>query len=247
MEINKAVALITGAAKGLGAAIVNDLLAKDAVVIALDKDEAALATLPSNEKLHRFKVDLLDKEDLNKTLQDIFKAFKVNVLVNNAGVLHNKPLVSFGKEGFTKLTDEELDLVININLKAPILISREVVEHMIKSRTKGVIINISSISANGNIGQSAYSSSKAGIESFTKVISKELGVMGIRAACIAPGYMNTESTNEIMNPDYLNGIVKNVSLRRLGLASEVAEGVRFIIENNFFTGKVLAIDGGLTI
>ncbi|MES2394529.1 MAG: SDR family NAD(P)-dependent oxidoreductase [Bacteroidota bacterium] len=247
MEISKAVVLLTGAAKGLGRALAENLLSKGAIVIALDKDSSKLDELNPHTNLTKYSIDLLDETVLNDTLQAIFVKFKINVLINNAGILHNQPLVSFGKNGFTKLSNEAWDLVMNINLKVPFMLSREVAEHMIKNRTKGVIINISSISAQGNIGQCAYSASKAAIESFTKAIAKELGIFGIRAACVAPGYMNTDSTHEIMNGDYLNVIIKSVPLRRLGKVEELAEGVRFIIENDFFTGKILAIDGGLTI
>lgn len=247
MEISKATVLVTGAAKGLGKAIVENLLKNGAVVIALDKDEEALSRLSVHENLHSRLVDLLNKNDLDKTLTGLFSKFKINVLVNNAGILHNKPLVSFGKDGFAKLSDEEWDFVLSINLKLPFMLCRELAEHMIKNRIKGVLINISSISAQGNIGQCAYSASKAGLESFTRSISKELGIMGIRAACVAPGFMDTESTHHVMNPDYLNGIVKSVSLKRMGKAEEVAKSVQFIVENDFFTGKVISIDGGLTL
>src|ERR1700741_3911517 len=107
MELSKSVALVTGAAKGLGKAIVENLLSNNAIVIALDKDVEALNKLATHENLHTVAVDLLDQNDLDKALTDVFAKFKVNVLVNNAGILHNKPLVSFGKDGFTKLTDEE--------------------------------------------------------------------------------------------------------------------------------------------
>ena len=247
MNIASTVALITGAGKGLGRSIVETLLEKGATVVAVDYDEPALKEIPAHEKLTTIAADLLKDEFFSETLPGLFKQFKFNVLVNNAGILHNKPLVSFGKAGFSKISNEEWDLVLNINLKVPVMLAREVVENMIKTRSKGVIINISSISAQGNIGQSAYSASKAGIESFTKVIAKELGAWGIRAACLAPGYMNTPSTHTVMNEETLNNIVKNVPLRRLGKTDEVANGICFIIENDFFNGKVLPIDGGLTI
>ncbi len=247
MNINNTVALITGAGKGLGRSIVETLLDKGATVVAVDYDESALKEITAHEKLTVIAADLLKEEFFAETLPGLFKQFKFNVLVNNAGILHNKPLVSFGKTGFSKISNDEWDLVLNINLKVPVMLAREVVENMIKTRSKGVIINISSISAQGNIGQSAYSASKAGIESFTKVIAKELGAWGIRAACLAPGYMNTPSTHTVMNEETLNNIVKSVPLRRLGKTDEVANGICFIIENDFFNGKVLSIDGGLTI
>jgi 3-oxoacyl-[acyl-carrier protein] reductase len=247
MEFSKSVALITGGASGLGLAITQDILAAGGTAIILDRDIAALNEMESNPNLHKFEADLLQTDKLLPLLQSVFSQFKVNVLINNAGILHNKPLVSFNSEGFTKLSENEWDLVFNINLKAPFLLCREVSEHFIRNRIKGVIINISSIAAQGNLGQSAYSASKAGLEAFTKVIAKELGPMGIRAAAIAPGFMNTNSTHHIMNPSYLNNLVKGVPLRKLGKDTEIAKGVKFIIENDYFTGKILSIDGGLIL
>lgn len=247
MELSSAVALITGGANGLGLAIVNEIIAGGGTAIVLDRDEKALANLPDSTKVFKYEVDLMQTDRLLETLQEIFSNHKVNVLVNNAGVLHNKPLVSFDASGFTKLSTEEWDLVLGINLKVPFLICREFGEFMIRNRIKGVIVNISSIAAAGNVGQSAYSASKAAIEAFTKVIAKELGAMGIRAAAIAPGFMDTDSTHHIMNPVYLNNLVKSVPLRKLGKATEIAKAVKFVIENNYFSGKVLSVDGGLTI
>jgi len=247
VKIKDSVVLVSGGGKGLGRVIVETLLEKGANVVAIDIDSSALASIPPHENLKTIEADLLDPVFFDKTLPELLSNYKFNVLVNNAGILHNKPLISFGKDGFAKLGNDEWDLVLSLNLKIPVFISREIAEHMIKGRTKGVIINISSISAAGNVGQSAYSASKAGLESFTKVISKELGPWGIRAACVAPGYMDTDSTHAVMNSDYLANIVKNVPLKRLGKPEDIANGVCFLIENDFFTGKILSIDGGLTI
>jgi 3-oxoacyl-[acyl-carrier protein] reductase len=247
MDFSKSIAIITGGASGLGLAITRDILSAGGTSIVLDRDSNALSKLEPHPNLHVFEVDLLQTDKLPALIQTIFNDFKVNILVNNAGILHNKPLVSFGVDGFTKLSESEWDMVFNINLKAPFILCREISEHFIRNRIKGVIINISSIAAQGNLGQSAYSASKAALEAFTKVIAKELGPMGIRAAAIAPGFMNTTSTHHIMNPTYLNNLVKSVPLRKLGKDSEIAKAVKFIVENDYFTGKVLSIDGGLNL
>lgn len=246
MKIDNAVVLITGGASGLGKSIVEQLLLKGATVVSIDRVDVEVNEI-NNEKLISIKANITDDIFFQNIIPQLFEKYKFNVLINNAGILHNQPLVSFGKQGFVKLTNEELELVMNVNLITPIKLCREFAEHMIRNRTKGVLINISSISALGNIGQSAYSVSKAGIESFTKVISKELGPWGIRSACLAPGYMNTPSTHNVMNEEYLSSIVKNVPLRKLGNTNDVALGISFIIENDFFNGKILSIDGGLTI
>jgi 3-oxoacyl-[acyl-carrier protein] reductase len=247
MDLSKSIALITGGASGLGLAITSDILTSGGVAIVLDRDAKALDAFERNPNLHTYEVDLLETDKLLDLLKVILYNHKVNVLVNNAGILHNKPLVSFGASGFSKLSESDWDLVLNINLRVPFVLCREVSEYFMRNRTKGVIINISSIAAKGNIGQSAYSASKAGLEAFTVVLAKELGPMGIRAAAIAPGFMDTSSTHHIMNPSYLSNLVKSIPMRKLGKDSEIAKSVKFIIENEYYTGKVLSIDGGLNL
>ncbi|MCL4127296.1 UNVERIFIED_CONTAM: hypothetical protein GTU68_056681 [Idotea baltica] len=116
---------------------------------------------------------------------------------------------------------------------------------MIMTRTKGVIINISSISARGNAGQSAYSAAKAGLESMTVVWAKELGSFGIRCVAVAPGFMNTESTNDAVTQEVLDHVKKETPIRRLGKAEDIADAVKFVIQSDYMNGKTLQIDGGL--
>jgi len=118
---------------------------------------------------------------------------------------------------------------------------------MITTRTKGVIVNISSVSAGGNAGQSAYSAAKAGVNALTAVWAKELSPLGIRVVAVAPGFTETESTKETVSEATLRETVKKVPLRRLGKPEEIAEGVLGAIRNDFFNGKVLELDGGLII
>jgi 3-oxoacyl-[acyl-carrier protein] reductase len=247
MNISSATALITGGASGLGLSIAKDILSSGGVAIVIDRNASALEAMGEHSHLIKYHVNLLDTIALFELLELIFSEYKVNVLINNAGILHNQPLVSFGNEGLKKLEISEWDMVMDINLKIPFILSREMVEHCIKKRIKGVIVNITSISAQGNIGQTAYAASKAGLEAFTKVVSKEVGPIGIRIAAVAPGFMNTESTHQIMNPSYLDNLKKQIPLRKLGTDSEIAKAVRFIIENDYFTGKVLPVDGGLIL
>jgi 3-oxoacyl-[acyl-carrier protein] reductase len=118
---------------------------------------------------------------------------------------------------------------------------------MTSSRTKGLILNISSIAAHGNVGQSAYSAAKAGIEALTKTWSKELGMFRIRCACIAPGFFNTSSTQENVNEHMLDKWKKSIPLGKLGELNDLLSATKFIIENDYFNGKILSLDGGLTI
>jgi 3-oxoacyl-[acyl-carrier protein] reductase len=125
--------------------------------------------------------------------------------------------------------------------------TKHVVEAMLKKRSKGVIVNISSVSAKGNAGQSAYSAAKAGIEALTKVWAKELAPMGIRAFAVAPGFCDTPSTHGALNEKVLQETVSRVPLRRLGRAEEIAAFVVSGIKNDYLNGKILEIDGGLVI
>jgi 3-oxoacyl-[acyl-carrier protein] reductase len=118
---------------------------------------------------------------------------------------------------------------------------------MMTTRTKGVIVNISSVSAGGNPGQSAYAAAKAGVNALTAVWAKELGPLGIRVVAIAPGFTETDSTRAAMSETALQETIKRVPMRRLGKPEEIADGVLFAIKNDFCNGKVLALDGGLVI
>jgi 3-oxoacyl-[acyl-carrier protein] reductase len=133
------------------------------------------------------------------------------------------------------------------NLNSVFYMTACIVEKMIVTRTKGVIVNISSVSASGNAGQSAYSAAKAGVNALTATWSKELSAMGIRVMAVAPGFAETESTKEALSEAVLQEIVKKVPLRRLGKPQEIAQGVINAIENDFFNGKVFELDGGLVI
>ena len=118
---------------------------------------------------------------------------------------------------------------------------------MVEHRTKGLIINVSSISANGNVGQSAYSAAKAAVNALTVTWSKELGMFGIRSTAIAPGIVDTSSTQRSLSEANIRKWKKNTPLGRLGKLEEISESVKFIIENDFFNGRILEIDGGLKI
>ena len=127
------------------------------------------------------------------------------------------------------------------------LISSKVIQSFCNNRKKGLIINISSLSSKGNQGQSAYSAAKSSIEILTKIWSKELAPFGIRVTCIAPGFFETQSMKKEMSLSQINHIKSNTPLKRLGKTSEIVSAIKFIINNKFFNGKVLPIDGGLNI
>jgi 3-oxoacyl-[acyl-carrier protein] reductase len=247
MELSQSRVLITGGGKGIGNYVATGLLEKAAKVIVIDQDEQLLNALPYRDNLLKFHCDITDADQVEKIVKEIFeKHGGVNVCINNAGIIHSEPLVNILSRTNKKHSTDSWQKVINVNLNAVFYISSNVAENMILTKTKGVIINISSISAQGNAGQSAYAASKAAVEALTKTWSKELGMFKIRCACIAPGFFNTPSTKESLSENMLAKWQKSVPLGRLGELDELLSSVEFIIRNDYFNGKILALDGGLT-
>jgi len=150
--------------------------------------------------------------------------------------------------GEIKRHDLELwNKIISVNLTSVFIVSSYVAEYMIKKRTKGLIINVSSVSSNGNAGQSAYSAAKAGVIALTKTWAKELNGLGIRVASISPGFTRTDTLLSIMNEKLISEWSKKIPLRRMAQPSEIADGILFIIHNDYFNGKTLELDGGLIV
>jgi len=247
MEVQNKNVIVTGGAKGLGKAITEDLLSCGAKVIVFDIDQSALEQFEKRDNLLTIECDINKEKEIEKALTKAVEQFgKIHVLINNAGILYSEPLINItAKEKRHSLPTWQK--VIDINLTAPFVLGSYVAEQMIMGRTKGVIVNISSISARGNAGQSAYSAAKAGLESMTKVWAKELGSFGIRSVAIAPGFMDTESTHSAVTQDVLEHVKKETPIKRLGKAEDISNAVKFAIENEYLNGKVLEIDGGLTI
>jgi 3-oxoacyl-[acyl-carrier protein] reductase len=136
---------------------------------------------------------------------------------------------------------------LNVNLDSVFIMTSAVVEQMVTRRGKGVIVNISSICACGNEGQTAYSAAKAAVNAMTVTWSRELGRWGIRCNAVAPGFIDTDSTRRALSEPILKHIQASTPLRRLGEAGEVAQAVAAVIENDFINGAVLAVNGGLAI
>ena len=248
MKLNDTKAIVTGGVKGLGRAIVDKLLENNAQVAVIDMDKSALESLQAElPQLQVFVCDLTSPEQVKNTLENLVQNFGIpQVLVNNAGFLYSSPLLSIGPQ--VKAHSPEMwDKVISANLSSVFYLTSCVVEKMVTSRTKGVVVNISSVSSNGNAGQSAYAAAKAGVNALTSVWAKELSPMGIRFVAVSPGYSDTPSTHETLSESTLKQIVKEVPIRRLGKPEEIADGVLAVIENDFFNGKVIELDGGLIV
>ncbi|MFC1584215.1 SDR family NAD(P)-dependent oxidoreductase [Fibrobacterota bacterium] len=249
MELNGKKAIVTGGVRGIGYAIVKQLIGEGALVGVFDINSEGLNEIQDEYKdIRTYQCDLTEPQQVEDCINRFFaECGEINILINNAGLLFNSPLVQFSAEGIRKHDIKAWDKAISINLSSLFYMAVNVAEKMLFKRTKGVIANISSVCACGNRGQSAYSAAKAGVNALTATWAKELGVMGIRVVGIAPGYTDTESTHQVLNEEVLKDIKRDIPLRRLGKAEEIAEGVVSVIRNDFFNGKVFEIDGGLVL
>lgn len=247
-SLENRVSIVTGGASGLGLEICSQLCSAGARVVALDIVESLPEHSSACKNLSLIRCDVTDEKDVEKAVSSVFAEHgQIDVLVNNVGILYSSPLVSLGTSGLQLHDSRMWDKVISTNLSSAFYMAKHVVSYMVKKRTKGVIVNISSISAQGNAGQSAYSAAKAGIESLARVWSKELSPLGIRCFAVAPGFCNTPSTHLALSERVLKDTVSKVPLKRLGETAEIASFVLANIQNDFVNGKVLQIDGGLIV
>jgi 3-oxoacyl-[acyl-carrier protein] reductase len=249
MNLREAKIIITGAGSGFGKNMAIHFADRQAQVYAVDINEDALAQLKAeNATIHTFVCDITDSDIVEKVFEKIFSADgETNVLINNAGIMKNAPLINMLKRPDGRHQIELWHQVIAVNQSAVFYTTREFADQMIKKRNKGVIINISSIAAAGNAGQTAYSASKAAVESMTKVWAKELGAFGIRSVSISPGFIDTEGTRDALEEKMLNTWISKTPLKRTGNIEEIVATVQFAIENEFLNGEVININGGLVI
>jgi 3-oxoacyl-[acyl-carrier protein] reductase len=249
MDLRNKKVIVTGGVRGLGRSMVEKLVAKEAAITVFDVDAQGLKELADQQSsVHCVHCDVSNYEQVSQAMTQYHEEFgAATVLINNAGILYSAPLVKIGASGVEKHDIAMWNRVLAIDLNSVFYMTACVVEKMITTRTKGVIVNISSVSASGNAGQSAYSAAKAGVNALTATWAKELNLMGIRVVAVAPGYTETESTRQALSETVLQEIVKKVPLRRLGKPEEIANGVISVIENDFFNGKVFELDGGLIV
>jgi 3-oxoacyl-[acyl-carrier protein] reductase len=229
-------ALVTGASRGIGAAIAEELARAGASVVLgyrSGKDEAE--ELAQRIGGRAVQADVSDAEDAARLVAE---AGDLDVLVNNAGLTRDGLLA--------RMSDDDWRTVIDTNLAACFYTCRAVTRPMMKKRA-GAIVNVSSIvGVHGNWGQTNYAASKAGIIGFTKSLAKELGSRNVRANVVAPGYVTTRLT-EVLPEEATKAMLDNTALGRLGEPSDVAGAVRFLCSDDaaFITGAVLLVDGGL--
>ncbi|ACJ30082.1 MULTISPECIES: SDR family oxidoreductase [Shewanella] len=252
MDLKDKVVVITGGAGGLGYAMAENLAAAGAKLALIDVDqeklEKACANLGATTEVQGYALDITDEEDVFSGFQFIKEDFgQVNVLINNAGILRDGLMLK-AKEGqvIDRMSFDQFQSVINVNLTGTFLCGREAAAAMIETGQEGVIINISSLAKAGNMGQSNYSASKAGVAAMSVGWAKELARYNIRSAAVAPGVIETEMT-AAMKPEALERLEKMVPVGRLGQAEEIASTIRFIIENDYVNGRVFEIDGGIRL
>lgn len=249
MILNEQNILITGGASGIGKALVAGLLQKGAKIFVIDQNLDGIESLKSEfPDVAAYVADLTEIEQVKNVVDRIYHDHeRINVLVNNAGVIHSEPLINLLSTDDKKHRVDTWKKTIDINLNAVFYVTAHIAEQMVTRRHKGVIINISSIAASGNVGQSAYSATKAAINALTVTWSKELGMFGIRCNSIAPGFMDTPSTQNALSEAKIKQYQKNTPLGRLGKTEEILQALEFIIENDFYNGAVLQLDGGLKL
>jgi 3-oxoacyl-[acyl-carrier protein] reductase len=253
MDMHKKTVVVTGAGRGIGRAIALRL-ADDGADVALfdlnaaDLEETARLCAAKSVQARGYRVNVADEAEVSAAMTRVAADFgRLDGLVNNAGIVRDGLLVKV-KDGAVvgRMSMDQWNAVIGVNLSGVFLCAREAAAHMIESGNGGVIVNISSISRVGNAGQSNYSAAKAGVESMGVVWAKELARYGIRVGSIAPGFTHTEILAS-MRPEVLDKLTAPVPLKRLGRPEEIAHAVMFIFENDFFTGRCLEVDGGLRL
>lgn len=250
MNIAGSTILITGAGRGIGRYLAEQFDAAGAHVCVLEKNSALCDELrqSSGGRINAWPCDITDPAAVDNVLQAIAdNGIVIDVLVNNAGIIHSEPLVNMLSRTDRVHSRENWQQVISTNLDAVFFVSSRVVDQMLAKRRKGVVISISSIAAKGNAGQSAYAAAKAGVNALTLTWAKELGPMGMRFVAIAPGFIDTPSTRSALTESTLTKLQQKIPLRRLGDMQSIFLAARHIVENDYMTGTVLEIDGGLVL
>lgn len=241
--------LLTGGGRGIGRHLAERLAPVARAVAVFDKDPATLSDLAAaHPAMKCYTCDVTDPVAVAANMVNLERdGFQLDVLVNNAGLIHSAPLVNILEKNDRVHSPEVWKQVIDANLSSTFYVTSQVVDHMLRRRKKGVVINMSSVTARGNPGQSAYAAAKAGVNALTRTWAKELGPFGIRFVAIAPGFLDTPSTHAALGEATLAKIKEQVPLRRLGDPEHIFQTLRLIIENDYLNGAILEVDGGWAI
>ncbi len=253
MQIKESVFVITGGGQGLGRAMAEYLAAQGATLALIDLsqdklDEACAACEQAGGQARGYVCNITDESQVEATFARIkTECGQINGLVNNAGLMRDGMLIKV-KDGqlVAKMGLDQFQSVMDVNVTGTFLCGREAAAIMAQQGNGGVIVNISSVSRAGNMGQTNYSATKSAVATMVVSWAGELARHGIRVGGIAPGVIATEMTAQ-MKPEAIDRMVQTVPLRRLGEVEEMAHTLKYIIENEFFTGRIVEMDGGLRI
>ena len=235
------IAIVTGAAKGIGRSIAEELSKQGIKVIANynTSEKQAKELKEKNPEIDIFQADISKREEVKKIVEyTINKYGKIDILVNNAGIAETKL--------FTDVTDEDWNKIINNNLYSAFCMTQEVLPNMIHNKM-GCIINISSVwGIVGSSCESIYSISKAGIDAMTKSLAKELGPSNIRVNSIAPGFIDTDMNKNYSKED-IESIEEEIPLGKVGDTASISKCVNWLVNDDYTTGQVISINGGWII
>lgn len=246
METKQKLAFVTGGTRGIGRAIV-EKLAQEGYIVGfsyVSSDEKANALIEElkaeGHSVFAMKFDVKDSEKVASSFEKIYEDYgNIDVLVNNAGITRDKL--------FIKMKEDDFDAVIDTNLKGIFNCTKQVARKMTKNRS-GRIISLSSLAGLvGNVGQTNYSASKAGVIGLTRTLAAELGPYGITVNAIAPGFIETDMTDAV--PDKIKDKIKEmIPLRSVGHPEDIANTVAFLAGDSarYITGQVISVDGGLS-
>lgn len=253
MDLKEKNIVVTGGGQGLGLAMALEFAKAGANLSLIDINEAPLKEAVSQcealgVKATSYICNVSKEDEVIAVFGEIEKDHElIHGLINNAGILRDGLLIKV-KDGEIqkRMSLGEWQAVIDVNLTGVFLCGREAATKMIENQVPGCIINISSISKSGNAGQTNYSAAKAGVSAMATVWAKELARYGIRSAAIAPGFIATEMVAG-MKPEALEKMSSGIPLKRLGEPSEVAHAARFIMENDYLSGRVVELDAALRL
>ena len=253
MHLNGKVIVITGGAQGLGLATALRLAPKQPNIALIDTNTKTLAEAKqliedAGATASSWICNVTQEDEVDQTFAQIAaKTGRLDALVNNAGITRDSLFLKVKEDVVEKrMSLGQWQQVIDVNLTGTFLCGRAAATEMVKAGNGGCIINISSISRHGNMGQTNYTATKAGVAAMAVTWSKELARQGIRCAAIAPGYIGTEMVLT-MKSEALEKITAGIPAQRLGQPDEIAKTVEFILENDYVNGRVIEVDGGLRI
>lgn len=243
MEITNKNVFVTGSTRGIGLAIAHRFAQAGANIVLNGRSEISqelLAEFASyNIKVVAISGDVSSSVDAKRMIeQAIAELGSVDILVNNAGITNDKLML--------KMTEDDFERVLKINLTGAFNMTQAILKSMMKSK-QGAIINLSSVvGLVGNIGQVNYAASKAGLIGLTKSVAREVAKRGVRVNAIAPGFIGSDMT-DVVSDKKIDEMIAQVPMKRIGTAEEVANVALFLAEQEYITGQVIAIDGGMTM